>query len=182
MVEMRMIEVDAGSPKSDPEFAMWAREMYFLLGANMTSILGHDGPDWRTEDEFRKWRDGVLLAGLAKDTCHLLLVDRQGLRGFLSFSVPIDSAEIYVNEIQIRLSARKDGVTFRRLMERFAARVANLPQRMVRAYANRGNEESQRLILKIGFGIDSQTERGTRFVATKAAVLERLKTWKQNRK
>ena len=176
MIKMRMIELDAQSPGSDPEFAVWAREMYYLLGDNMTSILGHDGPDWRTEDELRKWRDRVLLTGLVKDAFHLLLVDGQGLRGFLSFSAPSGSAEIYLKEIQIRPSARKDGVTLRRLMERFVSRVANLPHETIRTYVNRRNDESQQLILKAGFRIESQAERGTRFTASKATVLARLRT------
>ena len=171
-----MIELDAQSEGGDPEFAVWAREMYYLLGANMTSILGQDGPDWRTEDEFRKWSNGVLLAGLLKDTFHLLLVDGQGLRGFLSFSAPSGSAEIYLNEIQIRPSARRDGVTLRRLMERFVIRVANLPHETIRTYANRLNDESQQLILKAGFRIESQTERDARFIGSKSSVLERFRT------
>lgn len=178
---MRLIEVDARSPDTDPEFEIRARQMWYLLASNMTSILGHDGPDWRTEDDFSKWKDGVLLAGLVKDTFHLLLVDAQGLRGFLSFTVPPGGTDIYVNEIQIRPSAQKDGVTFRRLVERFATRVADLPQDTIRTYANRRNEESQQLILKAGFRIDSQAERGTRFAASKASVLARLGTRRQNR-
>jgi len=46
--------------------------MYDLLGSNMTFILGHNGPDWRTGDEFRKWEKGALLDGLGKSTIYLL--------------------------------------------------------------------------------------------------------------
>lgn len=172
---MKMIEIDAQSPERDPEFSVWARAMYDLLGSNMTSILGHDGPDWRTDDEFRKWKEGVLLDGLGKGTFHLLLVDGQGLRGFLSFSVPLAGTEIYVNEIQIRPSARNDGVTFRRLTERFAARIADLPQASIRTYANRRNENSQKLMRKAGFELHSEAERGTRFVASKTTVLAKFR-------
>ena len=175
-----MIEIDANSPVTDPEFSAWAREMYDLLGSNMTSILGHDGPDWRTDDEFRKWEKGVLLDGLGKGTIYLLLLDGQGLRGFLSFSAPPTVTEIYMNEIQIRVSSRKDGVTFRRLTEGFAARIADLPQTSVQTYANRRNEDSHKLIRKAGFSLHSQTERGARFIASKAMVLAKFKTRRQN--
>lgn len=177
---MRMIEIDAQSQERDPEFAVWARAMYDLLGSNMTSILGHDGPDWRTDDEFQKWRKEILLDGLGKRTFHVLLVDGQGLRGFLSFSAPPTGSEIYVNEIEIRPSARKDGVTFRRLTERFAARIAELPQTTVRTYANHRNQDSQKLILKAGFGLHSQAERGARFVASKDALLAKFRNRRQN--
>jgi hypothetical protein len=177
---MRMVEIDTHSPARDPAFTFWARAMYDLLGSNMTAILGHDGPDWRTDDAFRKWEKDVLLDGLSKGAIHLLLADELGLRGFLSFTASPSSTEIYVNEIQIRPSARKDGVTFRRLTQRFAARIAALPQASIRTYANRRNMDSQKLIQKAGFSLQSQNERGARFVASKATLLAKFRPslWK----
>lgn len=177
---MKMIEIDGDSPQRDHDFAVWARAMYDLLGSNMTSILGHNGPDWQTDDEFKKWEKGVLLDGLGKGTFHLLLVDGQGLRGFLSFSAPSTATDICVNEIQIRLSARKDGVTFRRLTERFAVRITGLPQANVRTYANRRNKDSQKLIQKAGFDLHSETARGVRFIINKDMILARFRNRRQN--
>jgi hypothetical protein len=165
-----MIEINAQSPESDADFPERSREMYYLMGENMTHILGEEGPDWRTEVEFRKWKNDVLLVGLAKDTIHILLLDSRGLRGFLSYSTPSGSSDIYVNEIQIRTSARKDGVTLRRLLERFYNKIENLPQKTIRTYANQRNHESQQLLLKAGFKIESSTDRGNRFTASKFSL------------
>jgi hypothetical protein len=177
---MKIIEIDKHTSQVDPQFYVWIRQMYNLLGSNMTSILGHDGTDWRGEAEFKKWRDEVLLIGLAKDTSHILLVDGDALRGFLSFAAPSDGTEIYLKEVQIRPSSRKDAVTFRRLIEHLVARIEMLPHMNIRTYANRRNEESQRLLLHAGFRIDLQTERGTRFITVKDALVQRLRI--RNRK
>lgn len=67
-------------------------------------------------------------------------------------------------------------MTFRRLIQRFASRISDLPQASIRTYANHQNMNSQKLSQKAGFRLQSQTERGARFVASKAVLLAKFRS------
>ena len=167
---MKTLEIDSRSPQDDSGMADMVRQMYDLLGSNMTAMLGHSGPDWRSTDEFHKWKTNVFIAGLEKGTRHVFLSDELGLRGSVSFTAPAGGTEVYFNEVQIRPSSQGDGVTLRRLLELISARIARLPHTTLRTYSNRRNERSRRLIQKAGFRMDGETDRGIRFVASKAVL------------
>ena len=164
---MKTLEIDNRSPQNDP---IMVRQMYDLLGSNMTSMFGQTDPGWRSDEEFQKWKTDVFTVGLEKGTRHILLSDEQGLRGFISFTAPEGELEVFINEVQIRPSSQSDGATLRRLLELFSARIAELPHATVRTYANRRNERSRRLIQKAGFRIHGETDRGIRFVASKTII------------
>jgi hypothetical protein len=171
---MPLIEIDKVSIQTHPDLVGWARKIYHLLGSNMTTLLGDDGIDWRAESAFKQWEKDVYLIGLTTGTTYIVMTDDSEVRGFLSFTAPDGQTEVFINEVQIRPASRKDGVTLRRLLERFFSRIEHLPHATVRTYANRLNEDSQQLILKAGFEIDSKTKRGARFSANKTALLEKM--------
>jgi hypothetical protein len=89
-----MIEINGLSGLEDPYLVLLEREMYELLGSNMTRIIPDTDPNWRSPAEFERWKNEVLRIGLSQGTQHLLLVDGQGLRGFVSFTVPEGGAEV----------------------------------------------------------------------------------------
>ena len=43
------------------------RQMYDLLGANMTQIIDDANRDWQADAEFRKWKAGVLFLSYTAD-------------------------------------------------------------------------------------------------------------------
>jgi hypothetical protein len=143
---MRIIDMDAQTAACDSEVPAPARGMYDLLGSNMTALCGDEGRNWRSEREFAKWHEDVCVDGLSKGAGHILLDDGQGLPAIPTFTAPSDAGEVFVNEVQIRPSSRTDGVTFRRPMQRFAARAGTLPHTIIWTYANQCNAASQQLI------------------------------------
>lgn len=147
------------------------RSMYELMGSNMTEVIPGSAPDWREESHFQKWRSEVFLGDGQRDTCHLLLSDGTGLRGFLSYTPSADGDEIYINELQIRPSCQCDAVTIRRLLAELARRVELLPHIRLKTYVNKANQRSQRLVMKIGFRRTGQSARGYSYEMTKQALL-----------
>jgi hypothetical protein len=126
----------------------------------MTSIIPGSPPDWQDENRFQEWRNKVFLGAAQQLTCHLLLSDESGLRGFLSYTPSDDNTDIHVNELQIRPSCRADGATFRRLVAELARRAATLPHSRLVTYANKANVKSQQLAERLGFRRRGETSRG----------------------
>ena len=65
---MEAREIDGQTPQDTPGMVEMVQRMYDLLGSNMTAVLGHAGPEWRTAEEFQKWKKNVFAAGLEKGT------------------------------------------------------------------------------------------------------------------
>jgi hypothetical protein len=161
MTKIIEINSDIRSKSAIPEGMV--RQMYDLLGSNMVPIIGGTGPEWRSDAEFYKWRDGVFLGEVQKDTRHILLLDETGLRGFLSYTAASDGVDIYLNEVQIRESCRADGATLRRLLRTFADRVRELPHEFIGTYSNKANSRVHTLATKCGFEKVDEAERGVRY-------------------
>ena len=83
---MKAIEIKADPKAKAAVSVSLVRQMYALLGGNMTRILGEAGPDWESEDAFTAWRDEVFWGDIQADTSHVLVLDDVGLRGFLSYT------------------------------------------------------------------------------------------------
>lgn len=168
MIEMIEIAPDHGEKSALPETMV--RQMYELLGGNMTQIMGESDSTWRSDAEFLKWKNNVFLGAVHSNTSHILLIDQNGLRGFLSYTVAPEANEIYLNEIQIRPSCQCDGVTLRSLLRSFADRVRELPQDQVRAYSNKANTRVHGLVAKIGFEKIGETDRGYQYRIPKSRL------------
>lgn len=149
--------------------------MYDLLGENMTRIVEGASGDWRSDEEFGTWRSGVFLADVQADTSHLLVLDEDGLRGFLSYTTSTESGEIYLNEVQIRPSSQGDGLTLRCLIRHFAGRIEQMRHDRLRTYCNRANARAQLLAAKCGFARVGETDRGYRYLMPKSAFLARFR-------
>ena len=169
-----IVEIDACEADQRGVEDAVIRSMYDLLGSNMTRAVGGSGSDWQSPDEYRRWKETVFLSGLQGGTRHILMRDERGLRGFISYAVPGDSAEIYLNEFQIRDDARRDGVTFRRLFERFMDRIDSLSHTTIRTYSNNSNPNAQSLITRLGFTSDGVTNKGARYIIAKRDLRRRL--------
>ena len=171
---MTMIEISS-DPTAKPAVPVsLVREMYDLLGANMTEIVKGATPDWRSSAEFEKWRKRVFLGEVQAHTSHLLAVDETGIRGFLSYTAAPDAPDVYLNEVQIRPSCRADGATLRCLFRAFAQRLQRLPQDNIRTYSNKANGRAHRLVAKLGFENVGETDRGYRYRMLKSDFVARF--------
>lgn len=154
------------------------RQMYNLLGSNMTQIINDSKLNWQSAEEFNKWKQNVFLSD--NDTQHILVFDSRGLRGFISYTAKNESSEIYLNEVQIRYSKQGDGVTIRYLFEEFMDCVKDLPITSIRTYCNRRNARAQCIIEKAGFRKESKTDRGYRYTIDRK-TLPKLFSKKKNK-
>ena len=179
--QLRIVEIDADNVKRRPVAETTIRKMYDLLGSNMARIIPTSGPDWETPEEFEKWKRDVFLDKLRKRTRHILLLDNDNLKGFVSYTVPVEGTEIYLNEVQIKPHAQGDGVTSKRLLSYFLEQIDGLAYGSVRTYTNNLNERAQRLIEKVGFKRESETDRGIRYTITKRVLQDRLRRLINNR-
>lgn len=173
-VDLRIVELDAERAKRQSVGDKIIRQMYELLGSNMTQVIPTSGSDWRSDAAFAKWRKDVFERNLSEGTRHLLLFDQRGLRGFVSYTAPPGAKEIYLNEFQIQPYAQCDGVTFKRLLFHFMNQINELPHASVRTYTNKHNGRAQRLIEKVGFQRGTQTRRGIRYTVRKDALCDKL--------
>ena len=148
------------------------RKMYELLGTNMTAIVP-SYHDWKADDEFQKWEE-LFFKNLDRGTKHVLFLDGNDLRGFISYTIDRAKDEVFFNEFQINSGSQGDGVTFRRLMVRFVADIQNEDCGAVRTYANKRNRRSQRLVEHIGFKRADETERGFRYSINKEVLVRRF--------
>jgi len=180
MVKVLQIGPDIAEKRCVPDEVI--RQMSDLLGSNMTRLTGCTDIDWQSDANFEKWKHKVFLGEVQKDTGHILVLDDRGLKGFISYTVPAESSEIYLNEIQIHASAQGDGVTLRALILRFLDDAERLPHDSVRTYTNRLNDRAHRLIEKAGFRKDGQTERGFRYMASKNDLLARFRRKRRQNK
>ena len=172
MIEVMCIGPDMGAKRSTPDVLI--RRMSDLLGSNMTRVIGETGVDWQSDAGYEKWKRDVFLGDVQKDTTHLLALDSEGLRGFVSYTVPPEGEGVYVNEVQIRPSAQADGLTLKRLLAVFLRDLERLPHTSVQAYTNNLNPRAKKLLKKAGFQTVRQTERGFQYTAQKKALLERF--------
>ena len=146
-------------------------DMFELTRSNMIAVLG--GSSDRQAD-YAAWRE-------AFDRNEKLgarhIVDRREgkLVGYMSYTPGAD--EIYINEVQICPECMRNGVTLRRLLGLFAKDIAGLPAARVRTYANAKNGISQKALARLGFTVESRTEKGVRHILSKQALLERLEGW-----
>jgi len=172
---MRILQInsDIAEKRRIPDEVV--RQMSDLLGSNMTRLTGCTHIDWQSDANFQKWKHKVFLGDVQKHTRHILLVDDDGLKGFISYTVPPEASAIYLNEIQIRASAQGDGVTLRVLILRFLDEARRLPHKSVRTYTSKLNDRAQHLIEKAGFRLEEQTERGFRYTASKGNLLARFR-------
>jgi len=150
------------------------RQMYDLLGTNMTQIVAGANADWQSDAAFSKWKNEVFLGEVHRHTSHLLVLDEKGLRGFLSYTAAPDTEDVYLNELQIRASCRIDGVTLRRLIRMFAVRIREIPQDHIRTYSNKANTFAHGLAKKTGFTKVGKTDRGYRYRMHKRQFLDRF--------
>jgi hypothetical protein len=56
---MKTIEIKSEPKEKTAVSESLVRQMYDLLGANMTQIVGCASPDWQSDAEFSKWRKGL---------------------------------------------------------------------------------------------------------------------------
>jgi len=173
IMTMILIEANPEDKAAVPQTVV--RQMYDLLGTNMTKILGETSPDWRSDVEFDEWRDNVFLGDVQFHTSHVLLLDKKELRGLLSYTACPDSGEIYLNEVQISPSCQGDGFTLLKLLRMFAERIDLLPHDSLRTYTNKVNERVQNLALKSGLARVGETQRGYQYLMPKRVFMERFK-------
>lgn len=180
---MKTIEIKAEPKEKAAIPESLVRQMYDLLGGNMTEIVGESSRDWQSDAQFSRWKNRVFLGDVQSNTSHLLLVDQKGLRGFLSYTARPDTTEIYLNEVQIRPSCRADGVTLRRLIRRFAHWAEQMPHDTLRTYSNAANTNANALAAKAGFVNDGKTDRGNQYRIPKRVFLAKFRRgeWQNNR-
>ena len=171
---MKTIEIKSEPKEKTVVSGSLVRQMYDLLGANMTQIIGGTSLDWQSDTEFGKWKNGVFLGEVQKHTSHLLVIDEKGLRGFLSYTIAPDTAEVYLNEVQIRPSCRADGATLRCLIRLLASRIRQIPQDQILTYSNKANTCAHDLAEKMGFEKIGETGRGYRYRMCKSQFLARF--------
>ena len=123
------------------------------------------------EADYRKWRE-AFDRNEAAGTRHILHVHAGALRGYISYTPT--TTEVYWNEAQVHPDDQGKGIVLRDLLNSFAAMLMRETAPAVRTYANRRNERSQALLLKLGFTIAGTTERGVRYVIAREDLLRRL--------
>lgn len=165
MMQMTEIKTSMKNNAAVPDSLV--RQMYKLLGENMTRIVGKATPGWKSDAEFSRWKRDVFLGDGHRNKSHLLLLDEEGLRGFLSYTAPDVGAEIYLNELQIRPSCQGDGLTLRCFIRGFAERIEQMPHERLRTYSNRANTRVHRLAAKCGFARVGETDRGYQYLMPK---------------
>ena len=180
---MKTIEIKAKPEEKAAVSQSVVRQMYELLGGNMTEIVECASGDWRSDSEFSNWRRGVFLGAVQAHTSHLLLLDDKGVRGFLSYTAPPDTAEIYLNEVQIRPSCQGDGVTLLCLVRSFADRIEQMPHDTLRTYSNKATTRAHSLVEKSGFERVGKTDRGYQYqMPTRAFLMKFGRRRRQNKR
>jgi len=176
---LRVVSIGSGLARGIPVVPGVIRNLYDLLGSNMAPVTGMPESDWNTDEEFERWRRDVFCENAKKGVRHILLFEDQDLRGFLSYTVPSEAGEVYLNEFQIHPRFRGDGVTFRILLARFMRQVEQLPYSSIRTYTNSRNIAAQNLIEKMGFAREGRTGRGIRYVIARRGMETRFHRWQR---
>ena len=71
----------------------------------------------------------------------------------------------------------QDLVAELQLMREELERADPVAAERVRTYANRRNPVSQKALTRLGFTVESQSDRGFRYVINRQALLKRLEGW-----
>ncbi len=146
--------------------------MYVLLHANMQQIVPLPGA---YDDMCYEWMSAWKRRIRDEDIRHVIVQEGDRLRGFMLYSVDERVGTISIDEMQIEAESRGNGVTFRRLLAKFLSEIERIPCDTVLTYANKRNPFSPELVLKMGFTVCGETERGWRYRIGKAELLERLR-------
>ena len=145
-------------------------QIFELTYMNMSKII----PSTRSkEEDYALWRESFDKS-LGIGIRHILYFQRDILRGYVSYTIRESSNDIYLNEIQIHPQLQGNGVTFGKLLSQFLKEIETCEVDTIRTYANNLNQRSQRIIQKIGFSIEAETDRGIRYRISKARLLKRF--------
>jgi ribosomal protein S18 acetylase RimI-like enzyme len=125
------------------------------------------------EDDYRQWRS-AFDDNAGRGTRYIIATRDRRVLGYIAYTVRASTDDVYWNEFEIHPDHQGRGWVFRELLVRFASELRESKETFVRTYANRRNVRSQALLEKLGFRVESASERGLRYLMHKDELLQQL--------
>lgn len=145
-------------------------QIFKITYMTMTAII----PSANKKDEdYRIWRESHI-ERLNNGDKFILLYGSKMLKGYLSYRIREDSADIFICDVIIHSDYQGDGKTFLRLLCHFLNECKNNKFNTIRTYANNLNRRSQSIIEKVGFIIDEQKHNGKIYCIDKNYLLKKF--------
>lgn len=130
----------------------------------------------KKDDDYRIWRKSHT-ERLNNGTKYILLYNDEILKGYLSYEIRENHADIFIGDVIIHSDYQGDGKTIFRLLHTFIKECKNCEFTTIRTYANNLNKRSQGIIEKAGFIVDEQRANGNIYCIDRNCLLKTFRKY-----